>query len=89
VEYAVELFLGRPSAAALDDLAERARLAAAELARSGTAVRYVRSILVPADETCFVLYEAESADAVARATRLAELTFERIVEALTVEAPLA
>ena len=42
----------------------------------------MRAIFVPEDETCFFLYEAESADAVREATRLAGLSSVRITEAL-------
>lgn len=55
-----------------------ARAAAEELTRRGTAVRYCRSIFVPADETCFVLFEAESADAVRDAATLAALPCGRV-----------
>jgi hypothetical protein len=47
-------------------------------------VRYVRAIFVPEDETCFLLYETGSADAVREAARRAGLGRERITEALAV-----
>ena len=59
-EYLVELYVSRSDAAGAEQGAERARLAAEELRREGAAVRYVRSIFVPEDETCFLLYEADT-----------------------------
>ena len=82
-EYLVELYVPRTGAATARRFATDARRAAEELTREGTPVRYQRSILVPDDETCFYLYEAETADAVREAARRAELPFERIAEAHT------
>jgi hypothetical protein len=56
----------------------RARAAAEELTRRGTAVSYRRSMFVPAEETCFVLFEAQSADAAGDAAVLASLPSGRI-----------
>lgn len=81
-EFLVEMFVSREDGAAVETGAERARLAAEELTREGRPVRYVRSIFVPEDETCFFLYEAESADAVREAAQRAGVVFERIAEAL-------
>lgn len=47
-------------------------------------VSYRHSIYVPADDTCFCLVEAESAEAVSEANAGARLPFERVVEALQV-----
>ena len=59
----------------------RARSAAEQLAREGTPIRLLRSILVPEDEVCFYLYEAGSAEAVHEAVRRASLPFGRVTEA--------
>ena len=53
---------------------------AAELSVEGTSVRYVRSIFVPKDETCFLLYEAGSADDVREAASRAGVPFEHVAE---------
>jgi hypothetical protein len=82
-EFLVELYVSRGDAHTIDGTAERARLAAEELSRTGGAVRYVRSIFVPEDETCFCLYEADSVESVREAARRAALPFERITEAFT------
>jgi Protein of unknown function (DUF4242) len=62
--------------------AESARAAAAALTRDGTEVRYLRSIFIPSDETCFHLFEAPSADAVDQVSRRAAFEYERIVEVI-------
>ena len=45
-------------------------------------MRYVRSILIPGDETCFLVFEGLSAQAVGEASRRAALDYDRIVEAV-------
>jgi Protein of unknown function (DUF4242) len=72
-----------PEATELTELAGQVRTAAEALARDGIAVRYLRSILIPEDETCFHVLEAPSTEAVAETGSRASLTFSRIVEALT------
>lgn len=82
-EFLVELYVGRTDAAAVESGAERARLGAAELTDEGVPVRLVRPIFVPDDETCFLLYEAPSEEAVRAAALRAALTFERVTEVFT------
>jgi hypothetical protein len=62
--------------------AESARAAASALAREGIEVRYLRSIFIPEDETCFHLFEAASAEAIDQVSRRAAFEHERIVEVL-------
>jgi hypothetical protein len=81
-EFLVEMYVARGAAAGARLDAERARIAADELTRAGTPVRCVRSIFVPADETCFLLYEAESVRVVRDAACRAGLCAERIAEAI-------
>jgi Protein of unknown function (DUF4242) len=81
-EYLVELYLPKTGADDLHHAVARARAAAEEVTREGTAVRYLRSIFVPDDETHFLLYEARSPAAVAEATRRAGMDLERISEAV-------
>jgi len=82
-EYLVETYVARTGAEAVSACAERARRAAKKLTWQGTPVRYLRTVFVPEDETCFYLYEAASEEAVREAARRAELRIERIVEAIT------
>jgi hypothetical protein len=77
-EFLAELYVAESDLAAVARGSELARLAAKQPSRDGSSVRYVRSIFVPEDETCFYLYEASSADAVVEAASRAGLTFERI-----------
>jgi hypothetical protein len=66
------------SGRAVEDQRERARLAADR----GTSVRYVRTTHLPGDETVLHVFEADSAEAVREAARIAALPYERIVEAV-------
>ncbi len=66
----------------LADIERRSRTVAAELSREGTAVRYLRSIYVPADETCFHILEGASLEAIEELARRAGLAFDRITEAV-------
>jgi hypothetical protein len=77
-EYLVELFsVASPDSAALARLGD------------GTAVRYLRSILIPGDEACLHLVLADSADQVAEAFEQVGLEPDRIVEAVGLQAPAA
>jgi hypothetical protein len=82
-EFLVELYVSRADGAEVERAAERARDAAEQLTREGRPVRFVRSIFVPEDETCFYLYEAASAEHVSEAARCADLRFERVAEAIS------
>lgn len=79
-QFLAELYFSRSDVAAVARNAERTRVAAQELTREGVPVRYLRSIFVPEDETCFVLIEARSAEAACQAVRRAGLSFERLAE---------
>ena len=57
-EYLLELYVSRTSERGTDPVVTRARVAAEELARFGLTVRYLRSIYLPEDELCFLLFEA-------------------------------
>lgn len=64
--------------ASVGDAQSRARRAA----ECSDCVRYVRTTFVPDDEVILHLFEAPSLEALDRAGQLAELQFERIVEAV-------
>jgi Nickel responsive protein SCO4226-like len=73
-EYLVELYtVAGPDSAALARIPDQ------------TAVRYLRSILIPGDETCLHLVEADSAEDVAEAFEQAGLAADRIVEAVDLQ----
>jgi hypothetical protein len=82
-EYLIELYVSHTDAdvAAADSRSVHA--AAEQLTRRGTSVRYLRSIFVPAEETCFVLLEADSTDAIYSAARLANVSCVRVNRAVS------
>lgn len=80
--FLVERYLSRRDLDVFARSSELARLSADELSRRGTAVQHLRSIFVPADETCFYLYEALWPDNVREAAERAALPFERLSEAV-------
>ena len=71
-EFLVEVYLARGGGGALERRSAQARTAAEELTSEGTPAE---------DETCFFLYEAESAEAVRTAARRAGFGCGRITEA--------
>jgi hypothetical protein len=81
-EFLLELFVSRSDAAAVEAGAGRARRAAEQLSSEGKPVRFVRTLFMPEEETCFYLYEAASAENVREAARLASLPVETVLEAL-------
>jgi uncharacterized protein DUF4242 len=84
-QYLVELYLPRRDEAALADAAMRARIASEQVTSEGKHVRYLRTIFVPQDEICFHLYEAQAADVVGEAIRRAQIPYDRIVRAVSVD----
>lgn len=77
-EFIVELYVSRADGDAVGRCELRARDAAAALTAEGTHVRFLRSIYVPDDETCFFLYRASSMENVHVAARRAELAYEHV-----------
>jgi hypothetical protein len=69
-----------PGSTDLAEVETRAREAAAELTLGGTHVRYLHTMLVRGDETCFHVFEAASADTVRLVAERARLAAQRIVE---------
>ena len=56
-------------------------------AMQGRALRYVRTLVVAEDETCFHVFEAPSREALAEAARRAGLGEPRITETTQSEGP--
>jgi hypothetical protein len=79
--YLVETYL--PGGGELPEAAARMRAAAEASSVQGVPVRYLRSIFIPADETCFHLLEAPSAEAVEQVGERAGLAGNRVVEAIS------
>lgn len=87
--YLLETYLARSQPAAASDAGQRARAAARGLAGEGTPILYLRTMFLPDDETCFHLFDAASADAVAEVGRRAGLGNGRIVQAIEASGPWA
>lgn len=85
--YLVELYLSRAGSDGLAVAADRARSAAEAMAGEGQPVRWLRTIFVPEDETCFHLYEADSPDLVREAAERAGIECGRVVSATEPECP--
>jgi hypothetical protein len=81
-EYMVELYVSRADPGAVERAARLTTRAAAQMSRLGTPVRFLRSIYVAEDETCFFLYAAESEAAVREAARAAGRPFEHVAEVI-------
>jgi hypothetical protein len=84
--YLVERYLPRMTPERLATTALRAKAAAEQLSAKGTAIRYVHSTFLPQDEMCFCLFESGSARAVAEANEAVGLAYERITEAIHLNA---
>jgi hypothetical protein len=59
---------------------ERVSKIAEQVTREGRQVRLVRTIVVPEEETCFYLFQAQTAEVVREAATRAGLHFEHVVE---------
>jgi hypothetical protein len=82
-QFLVELYMPRVDGDAAERGAVQARLGAEAVTLEGRPVRYLRSILVPEEETCFFIFEAGSAEDVEDAARRASLPVERATIAIT------
>lgn len=80
--YCLELYVPQVSSTLLEDVTSQARLAAEALSTEGIPIRHVRTTYLAEDETCFHLFEANSAADVAEAARRAGLTNVRITRAI-------
>jgi hypothetical protein len=65
------------------DQRERARL----VADLGAGIRYIRTTIVPGDQTLLHLFEATSSDSLREAVSVAALECDRIVEAFEADGP--
>ncbi|HVE25417.1 MAG TPA: nickel-binding protein [Sporichthya sp.] len=82
--YLVECYWPGVSEEKLAAAAERVRAAASELSRHGREVRFVGSILVPADETVFCLFDGLEDD-VRTVSEHAGVPFERVLASLLID----
>ena len=82
--YVVERYLPAGTSAALRTQGRRATEAAAALTVEGMPVAFLGVAYIHHDETCFLLFEGESIEAVENANRRAGLPFDRVSEAVYV-----
>ena len=80
-EFLVETYLARGQSSSAAVWSAQISRAAQLVAAQGRQVELLHSIAVPAEETCFFLFAADSVDAVREAAARAGLTVERIAEA--------
>src|SRR5215210_8951705 len=84
--YLLEAYVSKSVADGAAGIAGRFVLAAEEMRREGTTVRYLRSIFVPQDETCFHIFEAGSEADIRDAAERAGIQAVRVLETTTLEA---
>jgi hypothetical protein len=82
-EYLLELYAPAGAETAAGTGATSVRQAAETVSSRGKAVQYLRSIYVSADETCFVLLEADTAETALEVARLADVPSNRVSEVLS------
>jgi len=83
--YLVECFWPGVTREAVEAANGRARERAALLRQEGSSLRFLGSLLVPGDEVVFFQFTATSRDEVTRASREAELPFDRVAASLWLE----
>ncbi len=86
-EFLLEMYVRRDDDQTATLCAERARRVAADLTREGVPVRCLWSTFVAEDETCFLLFEAPSTEAVEEAAGRAGLTPDHISGAASSPGP--
>lgn len=77
-EFLAEAYFAKRDAAAVEAGANRTRAAADRLTQQGCRIRFLRTIFVPEDETCFYLFEASSASVVRDVGERAGVRFEHV-----------
>lgn len=82
--YLVEHYWPGITAEAFRVASGRVRATARTMARGGTPIRYLHSIMVPADEAAFCVFNAATKEQIEQLYARAGVRFDRIVEALEV-----
>lgn len=78
--YLAECYL--PVGSTLASVASRARAGAKQATGPGADIVFVEAILLPEDESCFLLYQAHRTADVTAAGSAAGLDFDRVTDAL-------
>jgi Protein of unknown function (DUF4242) len=82
--YLVERYLPGISEAELRVALARLEEACSELSAKGNPVRYLGSMFLPEEETCFCRLDGDSPGAAAEANEIAQLPFARITAGLAI-----
>src|SRR5262249_44008344 len=81
--FLVERYWPGVSPEQLEEAVARGTRSVRAMRRRGRPIRYLRSTLIPDDETVLCLFEAASSADVAEVNRGAGMPFDRIVDAVT------
>jgi hypothetical protein len=86
--FLVERYLpGQPNV--LSSAVARVARACADARAGGVAVRYLHSVFVADEDTCFCLFEGPSAEEVRAVNTKGDFAFDRVVAALSLPIPAA
>ena len=81
----VECFVPDVDRRDVEAAATRARAATRDQRAAGAAIEYLGAILLPSDEVVFHLFRSDSPAAVRAACERAQVEFERVTEAVTID----
>ena len=81
--YLVETYLSKGDTGGVASIAARVQAAAGRLNDEGIPIHYLRSFLIPEDETLFSIFEAHSPEAVHETSVRAGLSVNRLMETLS------
>jgi hypothetical protein len=82
VTFLVEGYLAAGTAERLGEFRTAATRASQEMARDGICVRYLSAVFLPADQTCFGLFQAADRAHVSEICHRAGIPCDRITEAV-------
>lgn len=82
-DFLIEVYVPRSSASPAGPRSAAISGATEQLAQEGRDVRFVRSVLIPEEETCFYFFQAQTRRAVCEAATRAGLRFERVLRAVS------
>ena len=80
--FLVERYLPPAAADGLPASVAHAARLCADLSRSGRGVRYLYSVYLPTEDTCFCLFRAQSSDTVREVNAKADFALDRITDAV-------
>jgi hypothetical protein len=82
--FLVERYLPTAASSGLADSVARVVIACAQSNGSHAQVRYLQSTYLPAEDTCFCLFQADSSDAVRAVNIAGEFALDRITAAVVI-----